>query len=175
VSAALSFAALPAYSQQSPADYLQSKKIAALVDKAPTEPGIEGLYTLQEWRKDGQILKPPKVNGRFVLLNGSVVYNIYNRAQDAEQRTIMAFGSYTLDANKFSYHYEDTSIFTQTASGNTASYEPLWEGVRSFDVQREGGTVRFRSGKQEFLFTKDTLTYSEGGEVLRVWKRIVKQ
>ena len=138
---------------------------------------IEGVYALQEWHKDGQILRPPQVDGRFVLLHGSVVWLMHNRTQEINQTTNASFGSYALDAARFSYWYDDPSTFVRTASGITVSHDPPWPGVRTFDVKREGDAVRLRSPdhQQEFLFTKEGLTLSDGGKVLRVWRRMNQQ
>ncbi len=143
----------------------------------PASAGFEGMYALEEWHKDGQVLHPPQVDGRFVLLNGSVVYIIHSRVPGATQTTSASFGTYVLRDGKFSYRYDVPSTFTQTASGITVSRDPPWEGMRSFDVLRDRDAVRLRSpnGAQEFVFTKDGLTYSEGGKVLRVWRRVAHQ
>lgn len=34
---------------------------------------MEGVYSLQEWHLDGAIAQAPRVDGRFVLLNGAVI------------------------------------------------------------------------------------------------------
>lgn len=138
---------------------------------------VEGVYSLDEWQLSAEVARPPRVDGRFMLLNGAVVTLLHNRQSEANQTTVASYGSYSLDAGRFAYRYDDTSVYVQTASGITVSRKLPWEGMRGFAVVAEGNTVRFRSdsGNQEFLFTPDGLTYSENGKVQRVWKRMVEK
>jgi hypothetical protein len=135
---------------------------------------ISGVYMMEEWHKDGDVFRPPQVEGRYVLLNGVVMFILHNRIQSASQTTTVAFGRYVLDSKKFSYGYDNASVFTETASGATVSHKPFWEGMRSFAVDVQDGVVRLRSesGQQEMMFSADRLTYSENGRVLRVWHRL---
>jgi hypothetical protein len=134
---------------------------------------IDGVYALQEWHIDNGVFHPPQVEGRFTLLNGAVVAVIHNRIEEANRKTIVSYGNYVLTAKEFSYRYEDAAVFTQTSSGITVSNKPFWEGMRSFDVSREGETVRFLSATgEEFLFSREGIKYSQKGKVLRVWRRI---
>jgi len=138
---------------------------------------MEGVYSLQEWHLGGEVVRPPRVDGRFLLLDGAVITIVHNRVQEAKQITFVAYGSYLLDATRFSYRYDDTSAFVQTASAITVSRKLPWEGMRAFTLIREGNAVRLRSdnGLQEFLFSPDGLTYSENGKVQRVWRRVVAE
>ena len=135
---------------------------------------ILGVYTLQEWHADRQVFRPPTVEGRMVLVDGSIVIVYHNRTKWPTETTLVAFGKYTLDAERFGYRYDSTSIVTETPSGSSVSHKPLWEGVRSFAVSPERGLVRLRSegGKQAFVFGRADVTYYEGGQVLLVWRRI---
>ena len=135
---------------------------------------IVGVYTLQEWHLNGQVFRPPTVEGRMVLLNGSIVVVYHNRTRWPTQTTFVAFGKYTLDPDRFGYGYDSTSIVTESPAGSSVSHKALWQGVRSFTISSEHGLLRLRSegGKQVFLFDRGDVTYYEGGQVLRVWRRI---
>jgi hypothetical protein len=135
---------------------------------------VEGAYSLEEWHLATGAAQPPHVTGRFVLLNGSVVTLL--RIQEANQTTVASYGTYALDPNRFTYKYDDTAVYVQTASSITVSNKLPFEGMRGFAVVSEGDAVRFRSdtGSQEFLFTADRLSYSENGKVQRVWRRIAE-
>jgi hypothetical protein len=126
---------------------------------------IEGVYSLQEWHLGGEIARPPRVDGRFLLRDGEVITLLHNRVQEANQITIASYGSYSLDATHFSYRYDDWSVFVQAATATTVSRKPPWDGMRALTVTSESNAVRLRSGDglQEFLFTPDGLTYSENG------------
>lgn len=137
---------------------------------------IAGAYTLEEWHADGQVFRPPTVEGRMVLLDGTIVVVHHNRIKWPTQTTLVAFGKYTLDTERFGYAYDSTSIITESPSGNSVSHKPLWEGMRSFSISFEHGLVRLRSdgGKQAFVFGHNDVTYYEGGQVLLVWRRIAR-
>ena len=137
----------------------------------------DGVYILEEWHKDGQVYRPPQVEGRFVLLNGVIITILHNKMQPPNEITVVVIGRYTLDSAKFSYGYDNTSIFTEGSSGVTVSHKPLFEGLRNFAVNSEGGVVRMRSetGQQELLFDASGSTYSENGKPLRVWRRTTER
>ena len=99
---------------------------------------------------------------------------VNSRLQEPNDFTVASYGTYSLDATQFSYRYDDTSVFVQTASGITVSHKTTWEGRRTFSSTLEDGVVRLRSGngQQEFLFSGDGLAYSESGKVVRVWSRV---
>jgi len=136
-----------------------------------------GVYELEEWHIDGAMLKPPQVEGRFILLNGTITTILHNRTSSEIQTTSVLVGKYVLDKTHFSYGYQDASIFTLSPSGTSSSHKRPWEGVRSFTPLVMPDGVRFRSenGQQEFLFTAGGLTYSENGQTVRVWRRIVER
>lgn len=48
---------------------------------------IEGIYVLEEWRRNGEVAHPPLVDGRTVLLNGRIMYISHYRANEANKRT----------------------------------------------------------------------------------------
>lgn len=137
---------------------------------------IEGVYSLQEWHLGGEIVRPPLVDGRFVLLDGAVITVLHNKVKEASQTTIASYGSYLLDSATFAYRYDDTTVLVQTDAAATVSRKLPWEGMRTFALSSESNAVRLRSrnGQQEFLFTPDgLLTYSENGKVQRVWQRVI--
>jgi hypothetical protein len=136
-----------------------------------------GVYELAEWHIDGVVLKPPQVEGRFILLNGTITTILHNRTSSGTQTTMVLVGKYVLDKAHFSYGYEDASIFTETPSGTSSSHKQPWEGERSFTAIATPDGIRFQSenGQQEFLFTAPGLRYSENGQTLRVWRRIAAE
>ena len=138
---------------------------------------IEGVYSLEEWHLGAEAVRAPRVDGRFMLKDGAVITILHNRVQETSQMTVASYGSYLLDATRFSYRYDDTSVFVQTGAGITVSRKLPWDGMRAFAVLSEGSPVRLRSdnGLQEFLFTPEVLTYSENGKLQRVWRRIAER
>jgi hypothetical protein len=133
---------------------------------------IEGVYVLQEWHRNGEILRPPQVDARTVLLNGRIVFIAHDRAQESNKTTLAGFGTYILEPGKFSYTYEGWTAITQTAAGTSVSEKLPWEGLRTFAANIENNEVRFRAtnGPQEYRFTVDGLSYSDGKQ-MRVFRR----
>src|SRR5271169_2185197 len=78
---------------------------------------ISGVYELEEWHVTGAALKPPQVEGRFILLNGTITTILHNRTAPERQTTTVFVGKYVLDKAHFSYGYRDASNFVETATG----------------------------------------------------------
>jgi hypothetical protein len=135
---------------------------------------IEGVYVLYEWHRSGEILRPPLIDGRAVLLNGRIVFIVHDRAQEANKTTVAGYGTYILEPGKFSYSYEGWSVVTQTAAGTSVSEKLPWEGLRTFGASIENNEIRFRAtnGPQEFWFTADGQSYSDGKQ-MRVYRRVI--
>lgn len=139
----------------------------------PLKAGIEGVYVLQEWHRNGEVLRPPLVDARFVLFNDRLVFIAHDRAQETDKTTIAGYATYILEPGKFSYSYEALTVVTQTAAGTSVSEKLPWDGLRNFAVSIENNEVRFRAtnGPQEYRFTVDGLSYSDGKQ-MRVFRRV---
>jgi len=136
--------------------------------------GIEGVYVLQEWQRNGEVLRPPLIDGRSVLLNGRLVFIVHDRAQESNQTTLAGYATYILEPGKFSYSYEGWSVITQTADGTSVSEKLPWEGLRTFAASIENNEIHFRAtnGPQEFRFNADGSSYSDGKQ-MRVYRRVI--
>src|SRR5271156_4647542 len=93
---------------------------------------IFGVYELEEWHVDGAVLRPPQVQGRFILLNGTITTILHSRVPSERQMTSVFVGKYVLENARFSYGYQDSAIVVETPSGVSESHKPPWEGMRSF-------------------------------------------
>jgi hypothetical protein len=132
-----------------------------------------GAYEIESWREEGVLRVPPQVEGRFLLVNGTITTILCNRSANRTIVTSVLLGTYTLSETCFQYVYSDNSIIYEGPAGITVSHDPLWEGQRVFDIEAKDQRVFFRSrtGQQEFAFSASGISYSEGGEELRVWRR----
>jgi hypothetical protein len=144
---------------------------ASAASVAELRAAIDGVYTLEEWHSEGQVLRPPQVDGRFVLMNGTVTTVLLNDSQDSNRTSNALFGKYVLDETSFSYSYDTRSGFTQTPSTITVSRTPGSTEMRRFAVSIDGSTVHLKSDTHEFIFTPDGIKYSEKGSLVRVWRR----
>jgi hypothetical protein len=135
---------------------------------------IDGAYILKEWHINEKIFEPPLVEGRIVFLNGTVVSVLINDTNGDRKFTVALFGSYQLSQTSFSYRYDNSSIFVQTATSITESHNPPFEGTREFDITQDGTTISLQSRSSErasFIFDAEGQKYSEGGKLVRVWRR----
>jgi hypothetical protein len=138
---------------------------------------VEGIYSLEEWHTATGVFRPPQIEGRATIKNGTIIFIIHDRMKASPQTTIATYGMYVLTSKEFAYRYVEPSVFTIDGDKITVSHKVPWEGLRHFDVVREGVNVRFKAqaGAQEFLFTPEGHSYSDGaaGDVgKRVWRRI---
>jgi hypothetical protein len=135
---------------------------------------IEGIYTLQQWWIDGKAHVPPHVDGRFVLREGCVLAFLHNRTDAVPRYSGTLAGRYELNADRFSYGYDDALMVYQSAEGPAVGEQVPWSGMREFVVTSEGGTVCIRSqaGTEEFRFSTEGFIYSEQGQPLRQWRRV---
>jgi hypothetical protein len=144
-------------------------------DAAPgIKAAIDGAYILEEWHINENVFRPPQVEGRVVFLNGAVVSILINNTNEERKFIVALFGTYKLSQSSFSYRYDNSSIFIQTASSITESHNPPFDGMRDFDITRDGATVQLESRSPErasFIFDAAGQKYSEGGKLVRVWKR----
>ncbi len=135
--------------------------------------GIEGVYVLQEWHRNGEVLRPPLIDGRAVLLNNRLMFIVHDHAQDSNQATLSGYATYILEAGKFSYSYEPLTVITKTAGDTSVSEKLPWEGLRTFAASIEHNEIHFRAinGPQEFRFNANGSSYSDGKQ-MRVYRRV---
>ena len=136
---------------------------------------IEGVYVLQEWRRNGETFRPPLVDARSVLLDGRIVFVAHDHARTGTKTTLVGYGTYSLEPGKFSYGYERWLTVTRDTNGTSVSDE-IFAGPREFAVKVERDGIRFKAihGPYEFRFTQDGQSYSDGVET-RLYRRVVGQ
>src|SRR6476660_1139878 len=86
----------------------------------PNSPGpkcMEGVYTLEEFKRDGEVFRPPQASGRWVVLNGAVVWIFNDRTQTSKQTNFAGVGHYAISETAYSYQYDEIEVFTQTDAG----------------------------------------------------------
>jgi hypothetical protein len=131
---------------------------------------IEGVWALEEFHRDGQVLRSPQMEGRFVLRGGVAAFIVHDLAQRENPTARGGYGRYVVERGKLRYGYEEFTTLNQTGSFITAP-----EGrLDTFAASVAGDTLRLRTanGVHEFLFTPDRQVYSERGQIVRVWRRI---
>src|ERR1700674_2814845 len=127
---------------------------------------IEGVFVLDEFKKDGEIYRTPQIAGRYVVLNGAVLFIFHDRTQQSKQTSNVGFGSYTISSTTYAYHYDDYAMYTHTSTGTSVSRQPPWEGMLPFTlvVEQDGVHLRNADTRTDFLCSPDTLVITLGPE-----------
>jgi hypothetical protein len=71
---------------------------------------------LEEFKKDGEVFRPPQIAGRYMVLNGVVLFMFHDRTQQSKQTSNVGFGRYTVGSTAYAYHYDDYAMYTHTAA-----------------------------------------------------------
>ena len=135
---------------------------------------MEGVYSLEEFKQGGEVFKPPQASGRWVILNGAVVWIIYDRTQASKLTTSAGVGHYTIDGTSYAYRYDEVEVYTQTDAGISVSRKPFWEGMRSYILAPGTDQVRLQhvESKSDFVCSADGVTFRFGEGNHRKWRRI---
>src|SRR5262245_50453507 len=133
------------------------------VGQAVTQPNsqnlrcMEGVYAVEEFKRDGEVFRPPQVSGRLMLLNGAVFWIFHDRTQQSKQISSAAFGRYTISETAYAYRYDDYTVYTHTDTGTSVTRQPPWEGMRQFTpvLEPDGMRLRTADAQQDFLCLAD--------------------
>jgi len=136
---------------------------------------MEGVYVLEEFKRDGEVFRPPQIAGRFIALNGTVTYIFHDRTRQTSQTSIVGIGKYTITASGYSYNYDDYTTYTHSAAGTTVSRQLPFQGrIRSFVPRLESDGMHLHGVEepQNYHCTPDARTVSDGAGNYRKYRRI---
>jgi hypothetical protein len=135
---------------------------------------MEGVYALEEFKRDGEVFRPPQVSGRYMILNGAVFWIFHDRTHQSKQTSNAAFGRYTITETAYAYRYDDYTVYTQTDAGVSVSRQLPWEGMRSYTpaLEPDGMHLRNADTRTDFFCSTDGLTYTFGQGDYRKYRRI---
>lgn len=133
---------------------------------------VESVWILEEWHMKGEVVRPPKVDGRFIVHDNTCVTILLNRAVE-EPWSYYTYGNYTWDASTFAMQFTETSFFKESASGITVSHKLTFDGQRkSFVISKQNNKVEMRADDgTELIVDGDTLIYGSKGKITRIWRR----
>ena len=133
---------------------------------------VEATWILEEWHMKGEVVRPPKVEGRFIVHDNACVVILLNRAGEATS-SYYTYGKYTLDASTFSMQFDETSFFKESSSGITVSRKLTFDGkMKSFAISTENNKLQMRADDGlEITADGDTLIYGSKGKITRIWRR----
>jgi hypothetical protein len=132
---------------------------------------LEGTWQLDEWHIDGQVLRPPQVDGRWSNHDG-VVLVIFGRRDTGQ--TTAGYGVYRITADTWSYGYTRMQRSIAPAGGQATVTVTEPDGApRSFRIVRAPGKVILEGAggdRREYDGTFFTLT--QNGQIVRKWRKI---
>ena len=133
---------------------------------------VEATWILEEWHMKGEVVRPPKVDGRFIMHDNVCVVILLNRA-DKEPWSYYTYGNYTLDASTFAMQFDETSFFKESTSGITVSRKLTFDGkIKSFAISKENNKWQMQADDgTEVIVEGDTLIYGSKGKITRIWRR----
>ena len=147
--------------------------LAQPVDTLTLSNAIAGVYPLEEWHTDSGVLRPPQVDGRFVLVDGNVLFTLRTWTDQNRGSMTTGVGTYKLAPGLFSYSYDSWASFTETPSSVTASHVVPLAGIQQFDASQLGSQLVLRNARAaEFVFADGTIRYSVKDKLVRLWRRL---
>ena len=133
---------------------------------------VEATWILEEWHMKGEVVRPPKVDGRFIVHDNTCVTILLNRAVE-EPWSYYTYGKYAWDASTFSMQFVETSFFKESASGIIVRRKLTFDGkMKSFAISTENNKLQMRADDgTEIIVDGDTLIYGSKGKITRIWRR----
>jgi hypothetical protein len=132
---------------------------------------LEGTWQLDEWHVDGQVLRPPQVDGRWSNHDG-VVLVVYSRRDAGE--AVAGYGTYRITADTWSYGYtrRHTSAARPGAAATVTTTEPGGE-LQAFKIIRTPGKVVLEGAANDRReYDQTFFTFMQNGRIVRKWRRI---
>ncbi len=134
---------------------------------------FEATWILDEWYMKGEAVRPPKVEGRFIIRDNAIAMILLNKVGEPPW-SYYGLGKYTLDASTFSMKFDEVEFFKGSTSGITASRKLLWDGkIKYFAIRTENSKLHMRSDDidLDLIVDGDTLTLKRDGKITRVYRR----
>lgn len=136
---------------------------------------VEGTWELVEWHVGDRVLRPPEMDGRWMVHDGLVMATRHREGQDGFESTA-GYGRYTWGPNSWTYGYERSA----DRRGPTADEAPLRVSVipqRVFEITREGDHVILEDADQTLRWDYDIpgrtfLLMGRDRRVIRKYRRV---
>ena len=140
------------------------------LDKVKTD--LISSWILEEWHIKGQAMRPPNVEGRFIVHDNIWEIILFNNA-GSKKISVAGYGKYNLDASSLAMGWDKYSLFIESASGTKVSNKLPWEGMLSFPISVENNKSKLGPSetKSEIIIDGDTLTFMKEGKIVRIWSR----
>jgi hypothetical protein len=137
---------------------------------------IEGVYILDEFKRgDGQVFKPPQISGRWMILNGTVMWIFHDRTRPSAEISYSGFGRYTVNETSWAYWYDEMSVYTHSDTGISVSQQLPWKGMRLLTpvIERDGLHLRNLESQTDYFCSADEVRFTDGSTgVYRKYHRV---
>ena len=131
---------------------------------------LEGTWQLDEWHVNGQILRPPQVDGRWSNHDG-VVLAVFSRRDTGQSSA--GFGVYQMTTDTWSYGYTrmQTTVAPPNGSPTVNVTEP--KQMQSFKIIRVPGKVILEGAAGDRREYDNTFfTFTQKGQIVRRWRKV---
>lgn len=88
---------------------------------------MEGIYTIEEFKKDGEVFSPPQASGRYVILNGAVVWvlTIKRKRQSKQPLWALAITPLAKQPSPTSYDVIEVTLTYVFGEGSYRKYRRI--------------------------------------------------
>ena len=136
---------------------------------------IEGTWELIEWYVDGQILRPPEMDGRWMVHDGMVIATRH-RDGISGYETTAGYGRYHWGATSWTYGYDRSEDRSGTTTDD-ASLRLRMIPMRTFEITRDGEYLILEDAEAtlrwEYNIAEDTfLLMGRDRQPIRRYRRV---
>ena len=134
---------------------------------------LEGTWELEEWHADGEIVRSPQMEGRWMVHDG-IVMAIRHRDGPKSFESTAGYGAYKITATEWIYGYERS----EDASGPTAAEAKLRVRVtkpipmQAWKIKREGSKLVLDRENSHWEFEGRYFTLMSNGQIVRKYRRV---
>ena len=136
---------------------------------------VEGTWTLIEWHVDGRVLRPPEMDGRWMVHDGLVMATRHRDGADGYESTA-GYGTYCWGPTTWTYGYE-RSEDRRGPSSDDVTLRVSDIPMRTFEITREGDHLILEDAAQTLRWDYDmpARTFTLMGrnqQIIRKYRRV---
>ena len=136
---------------------------------------VEGTWTLIEWHVDGRVLRPPEMDGRWMVHDGLVMATRHRDGADGYESTA-GYGTYRWGPTTWTYGYE-RSEDRRGPSPDDVTLRVTSIPLRTFEITREGDHLVLEDAAQTLRWDYDipARTFTLMGrdrQIIRKYRRV---
>ncbi len=136
---------------------------------------IEGTWELIEWHVDGRVLRPPEMDGRWMVYDGLVMATRHREGPDGFESTA-GYGPYHWGPSTWTYGY-DRSEDRRGPSPADAPLRVTEIPMRTFEITREGDHLILEDADQVLRWDYDIpertfLLMGRNRQIIRKYRKV---